>query len=404
MRAPDGLALVRLPGEPRRLTPGAGRHMTELRRVGLNLLFLVPGETGGMEVYVRNLVPRLAEESDYELVAFVNREAADLDLGGVESVQVDVSGRGRTRRVLAEQRRLPKLIRQRGLDLLHSMGSSAPWRPGVLSVVTVHDVIYARFPNAHTRAMRTGQRIVVPRAARSASRVITVSEAAAGEIAELLRVPRDRIDVIQEAGKPIGPSTPEGELRRRLEVGAAPIVLSVSARRPHKNLPRLLAAFARLESQPPPVLVLPGYPTAFESELEAEARRLGASDRVRFLDWVSDRDLEGLYAAAVCFVFPSLAEGFGLPVLEAMQRGVPVACSSASALPEVGGEAVRYFDPFDTGEIASALSELLGSTHLRERLAAAGRRRADTFSWQRAARETAESYERAWAASSGAPE
>jgi glycosyltransferase involved in cell wall biosynthesis len=375
--------------------------VTGLRRVGLNLLFLVPGETGGMEVYARNLIPRLADECDYELVAFVNREAADLDLGGIERVRVDVSGRGRARRVIAEQRRLPKLAREHGLELLHSMGSSGPWRPGVVSVVTIHDLIYVRFPEAHTRPMRIGMQIVVPRAARSASRVITVSAAAAGEIAQLLQVPRDRIDVIQEAGRPPGPATPEGEIRHRLGVGGAPIVLSVSARRPHKNLSRLLAAFARLESDPPPVLVLPGYPTPFEDELEAEARRLGASDRVRFLDWVSDRDLEGLYAAATCFVFPSLAEGFGLPVLEAMQRGVPVACSDSSALPEVGGEAVRYFNPLEIGEIASALADLLGSHDLRERLAAAGRQRARTFSWERAARETAKSYERAWAERSG---
>jgi glycosyltransferase involved in cell wall biosynthesis len=371
--------------------------VTELRRVGVNLLYLVPGETGGSEVYARNLVPKLAEQrTDLELVAFVNREAADLELGDVRVVPVDVSGRGRARRVLAEQRRLPRLVGEHGIQLLHSLGTSAPSRPRAVSVVTILDVIYARHPEAHTRLRRAGMRLLVPRAARGADRVLTLSEAAAAEISEELGIPRERIDVAYLGGKPPGPATPEAELRERLALGEAPILLSVSARRPHKNLPRLLAAFARLRADPAPLLVLPGYPTSFEGELEAQARRLGITDRVRFLGWVPDEDLEGLYAAATCFAFPSLAEGFGLPVLEAMQRGVPVACSRASSLPEVAGDAARYFDPLDEGDIASALSDLLGDADLRAELARAGRERARLFSWERTARETVASYERAW--------
>ena len=263
-------------------------------------------------------------------------------------------------------------------------------------MVTILDVIYARVPEAHTRAMRMGQRLVVPRAARGSDRVIAISRAAAADISELLGVDRDRIDVVYPGAKPPGPATPEGELRGRLGLGADQIVLSASARRPHKNLPRLLAAFKELGPGETPLLVLPGYRTPFDDDITEQAERLGIAARVRLLDWVSDSDLEGLYAAAKCVVFPSLIEGFGMPVLEAMERGVPVACSSTSSLPEVGGDAVRYFDPLEVGDIASALTELLGDTDLREHLAAAGRRRAASFTWERAARETAESYERAW--------
>ena len=374
--------------------------MTELRRVGLNLLFLVPGETGGSEIYARNLVPKLAEERpDLELVAFVNREGAGLDLGPVRVVPLEVSGRGRVRRIVAEQRRLPRLVREHGVQLLHSLGTTAPSRAGAVNVVTLLDVIYARHPEAHTRAMRLGMRLLVPRAARSADRLIAISEAAAAEITELLDVPRDRIDVTHLGGKPTGPATPEPELRSRLGLGDGRLILSVSARRPHKNLPRLLQAFALLDSQPAPTLVLPGYPTEFEGEIEGEVGRLGIADRVRILGWTEDEDLEGLYRAATCFVFPSLAEGFGLPVLEAMQRGVPVACSNSSSLPEVAGDAARYFDPLDTSEIAAALEELLGDPAKRSEFAEAGRRRARLFSWERTARETAASYERAWSES-----
>jgi glycosyltransferase involved in cell wall biosynthesis len=369
----------------------------ELRRVGLNLLFLVPGETGGSEVYARNLIPALANERpDLELVAFVNREGAELEFPGVEVIPVGVSGRGRMRRVVAEERRLPGLLREHGIELLHSLGTSAPARPGVVSVVTILDVIYARYPKAHTLPMRMGMRLLVPRAARSADRVITISRAAAGEIAELLAIDPMRIDVTYLGGKPPAGATPEAELRARLRLGDSPVVLSVSARRPHKNLPRLLRAFARLRAEPAPVLVLPGYSTPFQDEIKKQSRHLRIDERVRFLGWTSDSDLEGLYRAAICFVFPSLAEGFGLPVLEAMQRGVPVACSNASSLPEVAGDAALYFDPLEEEEIAAAMEELLVTPARRAELAEAGRRQARRFSWEKTARGTAESYERAW--------
>jgi glycosyltransferase involved in cell wall biosynthesis len=374
--------------------------MTRLNRVGLNLLYLVPGETGGLETYARRLVSELPRaQPDLELVAFVNREIFDavppeLGTGAFEIVHIEVSGRSRVRRTIAEQVLLPRLARTHRVDLLHSLGSTAPGRPGVTSVVTINDVIYALHPEAHTRAMRLGMKVLVPLAARGADRVIAISHSAKKEIAATLSFPEDRIDVVQLAGQPIGPATPEPELRHRLELDDAPVALSVSARRPHKNLPRLLKAFARIP-QRSAMLVLPGYSTPFEDELAKLARELGIAERVRFLGWVPDTDLEGLYRIAGCFVFPSLAEGFGLPVLEAMQRGVPVACSNVSSIPEVAGEAARYFDPLSVDEIAAAIDDLLTDRSLAERLAQAGKERAKLFSWERAAKETIATYERA---------
>jgi glycosyltransferase involved in cell wall biosynthesis len=374
--------------------------VSELRRVGLNLLFLVPGETGGPEVYARNLIPWLAEtRPDLEFVAFVNREGADLELDGTEVVRVGVSDSRKARRVLAEQRLFPRLMRGHGIDLLHSLGTWAPIRSRAVSVVTVHDVIYARFPETHPRPTRMRRRALLPAVARSAERVITPSNAAAADINEVLGVPRDRVDVIHHAGKPPGPATPESELRERLGLGDAPIVLCVSPRRPHKNTARLFAALARLERDPAPTLVMPGYPTRFDAALDTEAARLGIADRVRCPGWVSDEDLEGLYEAAACLVYPSQIEGFGIPVVEAMARGLPVACSNAPSLPEVAGDAARYFDPLDVPDIAAAIDELIGDANLRQRLAGLGRERAQLFSWEQTARHTAESYERAWAIS-----
>jgi glycosyltransferase involved in cell wall biosynthesis len=375
-----------------------------LVRIGLNLLFLVPGETGGMETYARRLVPALATAApELEFVAFVGREARDRlgpePLGaGVRAVDVGSLTASRLRRVAVEQLVLPRLVRREGIDLLHSLGTTAPARPGCASVVTIHDVIYATHPEAHTAAMRLGLRVLVPLAARSADRIVTPSEAAKRDVTARLGVPGGRIDAIYSAGGlPHGPATPEEELRRRYRLGDAPLVLSVSARRPHKNLGRLLEAFARVTHEPAPLLVLPGYRTAFEGDVREAVVQLGLEARVRTLGWVPDEDLEGLYAAAACFVFPSLAEGFGQPVLEAMERGVPVATSDASSLPEVGGNAVLYFDPLEVAVIAEAMQTLLADRSLAERLAAAGRARAREFSWERTARATIDVYRRAFA-------
>jgi glycosyltransferase involved in cell wall biosynthesis len=143
------------------------------------------------------------------------------------------------------------------------------------------------------------------------------------------------------------------------------------------------------------VLVLPGYPTAHEQELRERARSLGIEADVHFPGWVSAAELEGLWEVAQAFVFPSLYEGFGLPVLEAMARGVPVACSNASSLPEVAGEAALLFDPYDERAIAAAIERLLVDADEAARRRALGRQRARLFTWERTARATLESYARA---------
>jgi len=371
-----------------------------VRRIALNLLFLVPGETGGMEIHARRLIAALATaRPDIEWLAIVSREAADLDLGpNVRLLRTSVSARSRPRRILAEQTLLPRLVRRYGAELLHSLGASAPVRATGVQVVTIHDVIYARAPQAHTPVARTARRVIVPAAARAADRVITVSGAARDDIVAELGVPTDRIDVVHNGpGLPRSPTSPVCEVRERFGLGTAPFVLSASGRRPHKNLTRLLEAMARVNAGDEPLLVLPGYPTAFEDDLVQRARVLRIDHRVRILSWVSDADLNGLYQAAAVFAFPSLAEGFGMPVLEAMSRDLPVACANVPALREVAGDAARYFNPLEVNDIASAINTLLDDCIARETLIAAGRKRAQCFTWERAARGTLESYERALA-------
>ena len=362
--------------------------------LGLNLIFLVPGETGGMEVYARELAPRLAAMEGFKVTAFVNREAAGEDFGCDEQVVVPVNARSRLQWVRGEQLLLPGLAERAGCGVVHSLGSTAPVRGRFRRVVTIHDLHYKLVPDAHFGVRGLGMRVLIPAAARSAHRIITPSAASRDDLVRLLGTPRGKIDVVHSAGASIPDTEPtsEEELRARFDLRSRQVLLTVSAKRPHKNLIRLIEALASLPA-PRPVLVLPGYPTPHEAELRARADALGVSDDVRFPAWVSSEDLGGLYALAAGFVFPSLYEGFGLPVLEAMARGVPVACSDRGALAEVAGDAALLFDPERTEDITRALVLVLqpGSA---KRFRRGGVERASEFTWKHTARCSAETIKR----------
>lgn len=363
--------------------------------IGLNLLFLVPGETGGMEVAARATLPELAKTAPgARFTAFVNREAAGEDWGErIDSVVIPVNARNRVEWVRGEQQLLPPAARRAGCDLVHSLGSTAPAWGRFRRVVTIHDLIYKRFPEAHGAIKAIGMRALVPLAARSSHRIIADSNATCDDLVELLNVPAQKVDVVALAPAPprVQP-TPEDELRERHGLGARSLVLSASAKRRHKNLMRLLDAHALLTQRP--LLVLPGYATDHEAELRARAAQLGIAGDVRFLGWVSDADMEALYAAAAAFVFPSLHEGFGLPVLEAMQRGVPVACSGRSALAEVAGDAALLFDAQDPKAIAQSVHAILTDSRLAEGLRRDGRAQAARFTWRATARGYLNTYAR----------
>jgi glycosyltransferase involved in cell wall biosynthesis len=371
--------------------------------VGLNLLYLVPGETGGMEVYARELIPRLvAAAPQHRFTAFVNREAkraADGPWGElIGMVTVPVDATSRVHRVRAEQLLLPVAAQRQRIDLLHSLASTAPgWGP-YQQVVTIHDLIYATIPETHPGIRAWGMHALVPLAARRSDRIIADSRATAVDVERLIGIDPAKIDVV-----PLGVGTTlraeplDGrELREWLGCGPdRELVLTVSAKLPHKNLMRLLGALALIDADRRPLLVAPGYPTPHEQDLRSRAAELGIERDVRFLGWISAAELEGLYAAASCSVFPSLAEGFGLPVLEAMVRGVPVACSARGSLAEVAGDAALLFDPESEQAIAEAMRNLLGDPALRDRLRTAGRAQAARFTWSATADGTLASYERA---------
>lgn len=373
--------------------------------VGLNLIFLVPGETGGMEIAARELIPELlaAAKPGMQFTAFVNREAASMSGPWNEllpAVTVPVRAERREQWVLGEQALLPPLAARAGVDLLHSLASTAPLWGSFRRVVTIHDLIYERYPEAHGGRRARGMRFLVPAAARRSRRIIAVSQSTCNDLVQLLGLDPGEIDVVPQ-GVRVGvreSPPPEREVRERYELGTRKVVLSLSAKRPHKNLHVLIEAVARIPAERRPVVVIPGYPTWYETELKELARDLSVAADVRFPGWVEGREVEGLWSVASAFVYPSLYEGFGLPVLEAMARGIPVACSDVSSLPEVAGDAALLFEPNDTEAIAAAIERLLGDPAEAERLRAAGRGRVREFSWQRTARLTLETYARATSA------
>jgi glycosyltransferase involved in cell wall biosynthesis len=369
-------------------------------RVGLNLLYLVPGEVGGTEIYARELIAALAaEKPDWEFVVFCGREAAaDLpDESWPANVRVrglPFNARNKPVRLAWELFRLPGVARREKIELMHSLGQTTPlWGCGK-RVVTIHDLIYHHYKATFPAAARLGLELVVPLGARRADRVLAVSKATAEDLFDTYKIEPSKIDVSLEGAGFAEPANvlSRAELTEQLGLPAGDFALSVASGHEHKNIPRLLEAFAKLEGRQ---LVIVGRSGLGDEDLLAQTRKLGIADRVIFTGWIDEAALEGLYREATLFVYPTLMEGFGLPVLEAMHRGLPVACSNKSSLPEVAGDAALTFSPLDSNEIGAAVERLFTDESLRADLTARGRTRAAEFTWQRCARDTLASYERA---------
>jgi glycosyltransferase involved in cell wall biosynthesis len=288
----------------------------------------------------------------------------------------------------------------RRFDVLLNVALTAPLRTRAANVVLLADVTWLKFTDLEDGG-RVTTRLwgrIVPPVARRADRLIALTQSGADDIAELLHVDPAKIDVIGLGfdAERRAAASPADELRERLGLGSGPVILNVAAKKAHKNLMRLVEALAELRARVPGAqLVLPGAPTVYEDALRSRAQQLGIADAVAFPGYVSDADLEGLYAIADCFAFPSSNEGFGLPLLEAMARDVPVVCADASALPEVVGDAALLVDPESTTALAGAIGDVLTDPELRARMVAAGRERLPLFTWDRCASETLETLDRA---------
>lgn len=260
------------------------------------------------------------------------------------------------------------------------------------AVVTIHDLGYLAFPEAHTARRRLELHLTTLWSVRAARQVIAISGATRDDLIRHYRADPARISVVHHglsAGfSPLDDASQIVAARARYGIGAS-YFLYVGTVQPRKNLERLIEAFAQADI-PGVELVIAGKRGWLTERIERRAGELGVTGRVRFIGYLPDEDLPALLSGALAFVFPSLYEGFGMPVLEAMACGAPVLTACTSALPEVAGDAAILIDPADVDAIAAGLTRLAGDAELRGELRLRGLARAASFSWERCARETIE--------------
>ena len=355
-------------------------------RIGLDLLFLIPGVVGGTETYARGLLGGLAAVGrGHEFVVFVNEEAADWPLpdGPFTRAVCPVRAESRAARYAFQQLRLPAWVRVEELDVLHSLGYVAPFNAPCTSVVTIPDVNTVAFGAQLPLLKRVALGAFTRWSARRADRILTISESSKAQIVEHFEVAPGKVTVTLLSAD----ARPRAHSARG---GSEPYVVAFSSTSPNKNLPRLLRAFALARERHglKRELVLVGH----------RPPRAQDSEAVRFTGWLPDEQRDEILAGADLLVFPSLYEGFGLPVLEAMAAGVPVLSSNRASLPEVGGAAAEYFDPESVDEMAEKIAALAADRARRERMREAGYRNTARFSWEKTAAATLAAYEEAFAA------
>lgn len=363
-------------------------------RIGYDITSL-GARPSGVGTYTLQLLLGMAEaDAGHEFVLLANRHEHGVALAGHPSLRP--RPRPFPSRMLWMQALLPQFLAAEGVQLCHYPNSIAPLRSPCPYVVTIHDMTLSLMPGRHPWRKQLLVRPLIPLVARRAARVITVSQQARADIVRLLRVPEERVAVIAEAAAPIfRPAPPEEQARVRAAYGiAGPYLLFIGTLEPRKNLVRLIRAWHSLRQRGaiPHRLVIVGAPGWAYRQIYAELHRLRCTDDLIFTGYLPLADLPAIYSAADGFAFPSLAEGFGLPVLEALACGTPTLISNTPALVETAGQAAVRVDPYDVPAIADGIERLLTDQALRDRLRRAGPARAAHFSWRRSAQATLALY------------
>jgi glycosyltransferase involved in cell wall biosynthesis len=356
-------------------------------RVGINLLWLVPGVVGGSEAYATGLLERLVERTDiaptaYALPAFARRYPKLAT--GLRTVAAPLpEGRHVVRRVLAENSWLPKQTRD--VDVMHHLGGLLPPRCRQPAAVTLHDLQYLEFPQYFSPTKRRYLRATQGRSLSRARVVMAISEFTRRQALSHFNLDADKVVVVPPFIRPASSASENVRDDVRSALGITrEFVLYPAATYPHKNHAVLVRAFAQVAAEHDLDLVLTGATGAgawgsahsTEAEIRALAVSLGVADRVRLLGHLTTSELAALYAEAAMLAFPSRFEGFGLPVVEAMSMGCPVLAADATALPALVDDAGLLIDPDDVAAWAGAISRLIADGAERARLAAVGKARA----------------------------
>lgn len=358
------------------------------------------GERYGVARYLMNLLREMvALEADNRFILYTSGPVEPL---GFSSPRLEVKTITMRPSLLWRHVRLPLAMRRDGVDLHFSPSYFLPLLKLCPAVVVVHDITFKVHPEWFAMDRRFRFDDLFWRKVAGAERIITVSEHSKGDIVRVLGVEPERITVIAEAAdslfRPVEDAERLAGARERFGLGEG-FLFTAGSIHTRRNLERLIEAVSlasRASGKQLELLIL-GVPAPFSPpvDISGTARRCGMQGRVRHVDYVSEEDLLLLYNACGLFVYPSLYEGFGLPVIEAMACGTPVACSSTTSIPEVAGDAAVYFDPENVEEMADAIRRVTVDAPLGEKLSRAGMERAATFSWRRAAEKTAAVFKEA---------
>ncbi|MFB3882098.1 MAG: glycosyltransferase family 4 protein [Armatimonadota bacterium] len=359
-------------------------------RIGFDARALASPVHSGVEHYVRNLLPALVALGAPEMMAYSNLP--------VESDPSDESDARLPVRVVRARRgwlraALPWRLWRDGADLVHLPSTIVPPILPCPAVVTVHDLAWARYPETYDPADLRMQTQVVPRSIGRAAHVVAVSRSTADDLLETLTVPAAKITVtplgVSSAFRPDGPRLASDAFAGAERVLREGCVLHTGGLHPRKNVARLIDAYAAVSKQmeAPPLVIAGGRDPRRETGK-------GVPD-VIFTGQLCEGVMPALYRAATVVVYPSLYEGFGLPILEAMASGVPVVTSDRSSMKEVAGEAALLVDPEDVDDIVRALTRVLSDDVLRNELVQKGVERSREFTWERTARGTVEAYHKA---------
>jgi glycosyltransferase involved in cell wall biosynthesis len=371
-------------------------------RVALNaqlLSFTESYRSGGISRVIYHLLAELARDTrGHDFDVFVPSEPL---ANGVPWGKLKFHSSGKqtarpTLRIAWEQTILPRQLASLKPDLLHGLAYALPVGWSGPSVVTIYDLSFLRFPKAFKAANRIYLAATTRATARRARRILTISEHARRDIVRFLSVPEQRVDVTYPAADERYRLLPSSEVEGFRVARALPeaFIFAVGTLEPRKNLVGLLRAYARLRPPRVPLYVAGGTGWRF-SPIFDTVHQLHLGDDVHFLGFVPEDELPLWYNAARLFAFPSLYEGFGLPVLEAMACGTPVITSTAASLPEVAGQAAVLVPPQDTDQLAHEMERVLDDPQLRIEMRAAGRIQATRFSWRTMTDQTVASYARA---------
>lgn len=367
-----------------------------MKKVGINLCWLVPGRVGGSETYVTRLLHGLAERSsdlDYTLFALPQFADAHPELAKTfKMAYAPARGRTKSWRVAGENSWLALQSKIRKIDLIHHAGGTVPLVRTSRPILTIHDLQYLYYPEYFSKAKLTWLKLNVPRSAEQARLVLTPSEFSRRTVIERLNIDPTIVWVVPHG---ISPREGRGQPRAVRDLYDLPdrFFLYPAITYPHKNHLVLLEAFARLADDHPDVgLVLTGGRGSMETRIASAVRDLGIEKNVKRLGYVPARDLDAIYNEAVALTFPSRFEGFGAPILEAMSRECAVIAADATAIPEVVSDAGRLVSPDNAEDWANAMVEILENGEERARLAKAGCDRAAEFTWGRAADVQEDAY------------